>query len=932
MSVLGSLKAAVTAVELTCAQASAITPVGHIREKVPKRKASRISRLCTAVPKTRRHHENFARGNLLNKRESEVQNPPATIWSQLDGWAQGFKPWQRFVLANAVRAWRLTDEHIDLAYQVFLQDYGLAEVSDPPIEVPVAISGRPAETAPTPIWLRRIGDLCGINALPADGELTFSPTLTVVYGGNGVGKSGFTRILSNVCFSRSQHPILPNVYEDDAPEEPSAKIVAAIGGQQETVFEYGASKEHSELRRIAVFDTAVARTHLVEQSPLGFKPAGFDVFPEMARVYAELSKRLAAEIERRDRDNVLIRSFVSPESSVSEFVAGLDAETDLAELRTLAAFGDAQAARLAEVQRQIRELHSKSPAEAAQQLKEARQDIVGLQKRLLESGEFLAAERREDYRCQLAAFRETARIVAAEGTEAFRRDFFEGIGTPEWEQFLAGANALALREREDYPHDDDHCLLCHRPLDAASAALIRRFWGFLASEARSEAERASAVLDGSVRDLRELRLDFLSESTTVRAHLTRLNPVLAKQAAEVVSDMDKDRFAILAVLEEGDGNITSPSFKCVSGELANLVAQIESDIRRLEEAKLEDAIKALEAERIVLRHRQVLNQILPEAESYVSDLRWAKLASGDPRRDLNPLPLTKKEKELFSSIIAQDYRERFSNECKTLNCNLPVEFQTQGERGQTLRSLRIKGGHRPDAILSEGEQRAVALADFLTEVSLNPANAGIVLDDPVTSQDHERKELIARRLVFEAKYRQVIIFTHDLVFLTMIASASEDQNVDLLTHWIERDSHGNPGQISLDDCPATTPQYRNTQKARKTLAEAREAAGSTRLELVQRGMAELRRTIEEIIPHHLLKRVVNRWTDRIIVTGLKRVHWDEGLIADIVRSYEKLSSYIEGHSHTEARTGGLPEPKDLSDMIACVDDLIKKARADRPHR
>ena len=51
-----------------------------------------------------------------------------------------------------------------------------------------------------PIWLRRIGDLCAINALPAGGELRFSPTLTVVYGGNGVGKSGYTRILSNVCF------------------------------------------------------------------------------------------------------------------------------------------------------------------------------------------------------------------------------------------------------------------------------------------------------------------------------------------------------------------------------------------------------------------------------------------------------------------------------------------------------------------------------------------------------------------------------------------------------------------------------------------------------------------------------------------------------------------------------------------------------------
>ncbi len=329
---------------------------------------------------------------MAEKQESEVRSPPATIWSQLDSWARGFRPWQRFVLANAVRNGRLTDKQVEQAYRVFLEDHGLAEASDPPIEVPAAISGRPGEAAPMPIWLRRIGDLRAINALPAGGELTFSPALTVVYGGNGVGKSGYTRILSNVCFSRTQHPILPNVYEEDAPGQPAATIVTADGTQQETVFEFDGSTEHSELKRIAVFDTAVARTHLVEQSPLGFKPAGFDVFPEIARVYTEIGNRLGAEIARRDRDNALIKSFVAPESSVSEFVAGLDAETDLAELRLLAAFGETEAARLEEVQRQIKELHSKSVAEAIKQLQEARRDIVGLQGRLLESSKLLTEE------------------------------------------------------------------------------------------------------------------------------------------------------------------------------------------------------------------------------------------------------------------------------------------------------------------------------------------------------------------------------------------------------------------------------------------------------------------------------------------------------------------------------------------------------------
>jgi energy-coupling factor transporter ATP-binding protein EcfA2 len=123
--------------------------------------------------------------------------------------------------------------------------------------------------------------------------------------------------------------------------------------------------------------------------------------------------------------------------------------------------------------------------------------------------------------------------------------------------------------------------------------------------------------------------------------------------------------------------------------------------------------------------------------------------------------------ELFRTVIAVGYRDRLGQECAALDCALPVELSARGERGQTVRSLVIRGRHRPNEILSEGEQRAVALPDFLTEICLNPANAGVVLDDePVNSQDHPRKECIAQRLVKEAGSRQVIVFTHDLVFLT----------------------------------------------------------------------------------------------------------------------------------------------------------------------
>ena len=867
--------------------------------------------------------------NTGGSEEGQAQNPPVTIWHELDTWARDFKQWQRFVLANAVRLGRLTDEQVDQAYSLFLHDNNLGNAPDPPIGVPTAITGRPASAAPAPIWLTRIGDLRAINALPAAAELNFSPTLTVVYGGNGTGKSGFTRILSNVCFSRTQHPVLPNVYDEESKDEPAASIVIADGTQKETAFVFDGATEHADLKRITVFDTAVARAHLVEQSPLGFKPTGFDVFPEMARVYGQIANRLTADMERRNRENTLSNSFVAPESPVSQFVATLSADTDVVKLCHLAVFGETETARLEEVQRLIKDLQSKSVAEATKQLEDAKRDIGALQKRLTESAVLLTEEKRSGYRAQLANFADKALLVAAQGAESFKQDFFKGIGTQEWENFLAAARVLAQVEHEDYPRNDDHCLLCYQPLDAASAALINRFWGFLASEARREAEEASARLDQSVKALKALRLDFFSADTTVHALLTRLNPALAKQIDTLVAAMDHDRTAIVTVLENAAGDIAPASFDDIDGSLTALVVQIDADITRLREQKVEDALKGLEAERITLRHRQVLKQLLPEAEKYVSDLAWAKDASGTPRRSLNTRPLTEKESELFANVIAKDYRERFSDECNALDCNLPVEFHTQGQRGQTVRSLSIKGGHSPDKILSEGEQRAVALADFLTEIALNPANAGIVLDDPVTSQDHQRKNRIARRLIAEAKNRQVVVFTHDLVFLTMLAGAAEDENVEMLTHWIERDGEGRPGQISLDDCPATTPQYRNTRKAKKTMAEAKAAAGSARTKLIQRGMGELRRTVEEVIPHYLLKQVVNRWSDRIIVTSLKKVNWDDGLVADIISAHEDLSTFIEGHSHTEEKAGAPPEPNQLVEMIARVDELIKRARRER---
>lgn len=101
--------------------------------------------------------------------------------------------------------------------------------------------------------------------------------------------------------------------------------------------------------------------------------------------------------------------------------------------------------------------------------------------------------------------------------------------------------------------------------------------------------------------------------------------------------------------------------------------------------------------------------------------------------------------------------QAFEKECKKLNANFNVEIVSRESSGQTLKKLQIRGT-APGKVLSEGEQRAISIANFLTEVQMDSRNIGIVLDAPVCSLDHKRRSLIVKRLLEEATFRQVVVF------------------------------------------------------------------------------------------------------------------------------------------------------------------------------
>jgi energy-coupling factor transporter ATP-binding protein EcfA2 len=447
-------------------------------------------------------------------------------------------------------------------------------------------------------------------------------------------------------------------------------------------------------------------------------------------------------------------------------------------------------------------------------------------------------------------------------------------------------------------------------------------------DAKQAAATAAKVVVAERGKMIALDLAIFSEASRVRSHVQRLDPETADTVLTAMNLFSAARDATVADLTTPSTTAQAVYAEAALTALALLLEKIEGDITRLESESVDAAIASLDTERRILRHREVLSQQLPAVETFVADAAWVSKATRS-RSTLNTRPVTDKEKELFGRIVGEGYRKRLADECASLGCDVPVKMQTVGRSGQTLRSLAMSSGHQPVEVLSEGEQKVVAIADFLTEVALNPASAGVIFDDPVNSLNYERKGLIAERLVTEAKARQVIVFTHDLVFLNQLCLAAESKSVDMLGHWIDRDADGRPGSIAAGDLPNTSKVYEKTARAESMLAKAKAVKGAEREAAIREGMGALRTTLEETVVRKVFKDIIPRWSDQVRVTALRKVNWDNAKAEEICALYEDLSRYIEGHSHTDEATGAPAEPKDLETRIAKVNDLIKWAKADR---
>jgi hypothetical protein len=301
------------------------------------------------------------------------------------------------------------------------------------------------------------------------------------------------------------------------------------------------------------------------------------------------------------------------------------------------------------------------------------------------------------------------------GSKAFQGLGIPGVLSQEWRQFIQAAEEYLKKNTADtYPDSEDPCPYCQQPLTAKAVELVKKYRDFSNNEIKAALDAAERQLRAYVAPLVDLRVDTLQPKLAAETNGVPdvLDPVTA-----VLEHMRKLNLSV-AACSAIDWQDKSPSLAAaetvVSGEeirLTGLIAGLQTSVD-----ERQAALRTKQAELTELQGKKTANTLLPQIEKRVSDAKWVGRATIVKNNLTNVLrSLTEAAKDASEELLNKDFGRRFEDECKRLRApNVTLNFP--GRQGQVTRR-KLVASYKPNQILSEGEQKALALADFLAEVT-----------------------------------------------------------------------------------------------------------------------------------------------------------------------------------------------------------------------
>ena len=728
-----------------------------------------------------------------------------TLEEKIVAWGNQRSDWQRYLLKRIADGKTFTETD----YDELVEDILAQRIPNTNLDlqsVPFTSTG--SQT----VRLVSIEESHHTNALDTPVPLTFDPFgITIIYGDNGAGKSGYARLLKCITRARHQEDVLSDVFRDSSHTKPSASFIIKIEDIEES-FTWPDS-DMTEPRQMLFYDAACCDEYISTESDFPYRPPAFLIMDRLIeactavrdRIDSKLSENMPSlEILPKVDDDVRhteIGKFLtelSKDSTIStldELIAGLVEMTEsLQDLKT-------QEARLAtsntdsEKQRLIR---------SAERFDSLSNHFKNLQTVLGDD----ALVRIERQRYEVKSLEDAVSRLA----ESMESEPLNGVGTPSWKELWKSAKHFS--ETEAYPKSvfpivdvQSRCVLCQQELDIDSRERLSRLSEFSNDTVQVQLSEVSSQYNNHNESI--VNLTILPEAERVRlSDLEQIYPELIDLTRNLVTRLEGRRQTIIDLLAGSAYRVDLVTEVNSEDIIEELVGHFNDKASKLrgEADELSDYSIQAKLKEVTRRRKEIelLEEAMDSKDAICKEIArleiCAKLHS--IKDSATTGPISRNISELSEDSITEYIRDLFTREADRLNLERVTVAKTRANKGVLLHKPKLvrSSQNAPlPQVFSEGEKSALGLAAFFTETRLDTSKSSIILDDPVSSLDHRRRALVARRLVELAEDRQVIIFTHDASFISDLKLEAKSTTVEIADRSVERELAGErkPGKCTM---------------------------------------------------------------------------------------------------------------------------------------
>ena len=534
-----------------------------------------------------------------------------------------------------------------------------------------------------------------------------------------------------------------------------------------------------------------------------------------------------------------------------------------------------------------------------------RQQIVlqeGLQKVIGEALSYVTIVRDlkvQDYNFALEALKDLRKDQTTLRNSLFAAADLPAPSDPPWEAFIRSGLEYRRHLVRLGAHDDTRCLYCRQLLSQDAVQLLTKYGGYLEGQIATDIQEQEEAVKDLVESLRNSSLEAIESYIENVDGDANIYPQAPPNQVEAIRDIVNVNLGLQQRLTEEipiDENVSSGI-----SELRGVIEQWLSDVNetiielRNMDSDQEKSLKEKQDELIELKSRLELSRSWVEIENFVASAqRAAKLRV--QRAEITTIlrSITNLSTKASEQLTNNKFEQLFSIECAELRApELSLEFF--GREGSAQRRRNLPSAHRPSRVFSEGEQKVLAIADFIAETRMSDNSVPVIFDDPVSSLDHRRVKEVAKRIADLVSDHQVVVFTHDIFFVTCLLDLLEESEQCVYYRVTDEDGKGTT-------TPGTGPRWDSIKGLRAkiniAIEDANRSSGEAREAHVRDAYSSIRSWCEVFVEGDVLAGVTERYQPNVRMTQLDRIKVSvlKETIETVTSVFEDACRYIDAHS------------------------------------